>query len=150
VRQFIKWWLPVVVWMGLIFTGSSVGNIPRVGGPTLDGLAHRVAHLVEFAILGGLVLRAASKGRPVTKREIMITLVTVAVYGASDEFHQRYTPGRSSEGLSVLFDVAGGMIGAWVYRQWQVRRRVTEQPKHVVGGSPESVRDASANRRFDQ
>ena len=123
-KQFAKWWLPVIVWMGVIFTGSSIGNVPRVGDSTLDGIVHRIAHLVEFAVLGGLVLRAASKDKPVTRREIIITLVVVTVYGASDEFHQRFTPGRSSEGISVLFDVAGGIIGAWVYQRWR-RRALT-------------------------
>ena len=123
-RQFARWWLPVIVWMGVIFTGSSIGNVPRVGGSTLDGLVHRAAHLVEFAVLCGLVLRAASKDKPVTKRDVISALVVVALYGASDEFHQRFTPGRNSEGLSVLFDVAGGMIGALVYQRWR-RRTLT-------------------------
>ncbi len=138
VRSFAKWWLPVIVWMGVIFTGSSIGNIPRVGGATLDGLAHRVAHLAEFAILGGLVLRAASKGKPATKREILIVLVAVAVYGASDEFHQRFTLGRSSEGLAVLFDIAGGMIGAWVYHQWEMRRRARRYGRQAAADRADS------------
>jgi VanZ family protein len=128
--------------MGVIFTGSSVGNVPRVGGTTLDGLVHRVAHLVEFAVLGALVLRAASRGKPVTKREITIALVAVALYGASDEFHQRFTPGRSSEGLSVLFDVAGGIIGAWVYQRWDTRRRVRVQRQPAAADRADSAIEA--------
>ena len=107
--------------MGVIFAGSSIGSIPRVGGTTLDGLVHRTAHVLEFAVLGALLLRATSKEQPITKREMIITLILVALYGASDEFHQRYTPGRSSEGLSVVFDVAGGALGAWSYRRWRQR-----------------------------
>jgi VanZ family protein len=107
----------------MIFLGSSIGSIPRVGGTMLDAVVHRVAHLIEFAGLGALLLRAVSQGRRITKRELIITLIVVALYGASDEFHQRFTPGRSSEGLSVLFDVAGGLAGAWVYRWWRSRKR---------------------------
>ncbi len=101
--------------MSVIFIGSSVGNIPRVGGKTTDGLVHRAAHVVEYAVLGVLTLRAISQGKKVTRRDLIILLIIVAVYGASDEFHQRFTPGRSSEGITVVFDVAGGMIGAWVW-----------------------------------
>jgi len=118
VRKFAKWWLPVIVWMIVIFIGSSIGNVPRVGGKTTDGIVHRAAHILEFAILGALLLRATSKDKPITKREVIVSLIVVALYGASDEFHQRFTPGRSSEGLSVLFDVAGGLIGAWAWRRW--------------------------------
>jgi len=122
VKKFVKWWLPLLVWMGVIFVGSSIGSLPRVGGKTTDGVAHRVAHVIEFAALGALTLRAVSRGKRITKRELISTLIIIALYGASDEFHQRFTPGRSSEGLSVLFDVAGGMIGAWVYRWWQHKK----------------------------
>ncbi len=123
IKAFVRWWLPVLVWMGVIFSGSSIGSIPRVGGKTTDGLAHRAAHLFEFAVLGALTLRAVSKDKRITKREMIITLIVVALYGASDEFHQRFTPGRSSEGLSVLFDVAGGIAGAWVWRQVSTNRQ---------------------------
>lgn len=124
-KRFVLLWLPVVVWMGVIFIGSSISRVPRVGDDTLDGLVHRVAHLLEFAVLGALLLRAMSKDKPTTKREVVVTLIVVALYAASDEFHQRFTPGRSSEGISVLFDVAGGAIGVWVWQRWA--RRVQPQ-----------------------
>jgi VanZ family protein len=118
VKKLIKWWLPALVWMGIIFVGSSIGDVPRVGGRTTDGFVHRAAHVIEFAVLGALLLRALSKERPVSRREIIITLILVALYGVSDELHQRFTPGRSSEGVSVVFDVVGGIIGAWAWRWW--------------------------------
>ena len=120
-KNFIKLWVPVLVWLGLIFIGSSIGNVPRVGDETTDGLAHRVAHVLEFAVLGGLLLRALSKGNAITKREVIGVMIISGLYGASDEFHQRFTPGRSSEGLSVLFDVTGSALGVWLYRQWKQR-----------------------------
>ena len=126
-KKFVKWWLPVLVWMGVVFIGSSIGSVPRVGGKTSDAVVHRAAHVLEFAVLGALVLRAASSGQRITKRELIITVIVVALYGASDEFHQRFTPGRSSEGLSVLFDVAGGLAGAWIYRWWRQRHSATSR-----------------------
>ena len=98
-----------------------------MGDKTTDGLVHRAAHLLEFAVLGALMLRATSKDRPITKREMIITLIVIALYGASDEFHQRFTPGRSSEGIVVLFDVAGGALGVWVWQRW-ARRASQEVP----------------------
>ena len=123
-KKFVKWWLPVAVWMGVIFIGSSIARVPRVGDETLYGLVHRAAHLLEFAVLGALLLRALSKDKPASKREIIITLIIIALYGASDEFHQRFTPGRSSEGISVLFDVAGGAVGMWAWHRWARRERL--------------------------
>ena len=127
-KRFLALWLPVVVWMGVIFIGSSIARVPRVGGETMDGLVHRVAHVLEFAVLGALLLRATSNGKPVLKREIIITLIVIGLYGASDEVHQRFTPGRSSECSAVLFDVAGGAIGVWVWQRWARRA----QPQEVT------------------
>ena len=127
-KRFLALWLPVVVWMGVIFIGSSIARVPRVGGETTDGLVHRAAHVLEFAVLGALLLRATSNGRPVSKREIIITLIVIGFYGASDELHQRFTPGRSSEGSAVLFDVAGGAIGMWAWHRWARRA----QPREVT------------------
>ncbi len=122
-KNIVRWWLPVVAWMIVIFIGSSISAIPRVGNETSDGIVHRVAHVLEYAVLGALLLRALSRDRRITKREWIITLLVAGLYGASDEFHQRFTPGRSSEGLAVIFDVAGGMLGAWVYGVWRRRGR---------------------------
>jgi VanZ family protein len=134
VKKFVKWWLPVVVWMSVIFFGSSIGNLPLVGSKTSDQVVHRIAHLLEFAVLGAVVLRAVTRDRLITKREIILTAIITALYGASDEFHQRFTPGRSSEGLSVLFDAAGGLIGAWVWRWWKSpnRRRMGAVPNRRI------------------
>jgi VanZ family protein len=147
----VKWWLPVIAWMTVIFIGSSIGDVPRVGGKTTDGFVHRAAHLLEFAVLGALWLRALSKDRPITKRDLIVTLIGVALYGASDEFHQRFTPGRSSEGLSVLFDVAGGIGGAWLWRWWAstARPRINESVNRRVGVSPQSPsNEPSAHQRI--
>jgi hypothetical protein len=149
VKKFVKWWLPVLVWMGVIFAGSSVGSLPRIGGRATDSVAHRVAHVMEFAVLGALTLRAVSQSKRMTKREMLITLIVVALYGASDEFHQRFTPGRSSEGIAVVFDVAGGMIGMWVYHRWIARWRAPQQPGRGAVKSIEAIKDSSAERQFD-
>ncbi len=148
-RKFVKWWLPVIVWMGVIFIGSSIGNIPRVGGKTTDSIVHRAAHVLEFAVLGALLLRAVNKEKPVTKREMITTLIIATLYGASDEFHQRFTPGRNSEGLSVLFDAAGGAIGGWVYHQWIRRRRAARQPGQVVASPTKPAGTTASDRTFN-
>jgi VanZ family protein len=124
-KKFLWRWLPVVGWMAVIFIGSSVGSVPQVGGRTVDGVIHRAAHLVEFGILGWLVARVVAHGRPITRRELIIALLVTAVYGASDEVHQRFTPGRNSDLVTVLWDVGGGLIGAWLYRRWRRVGRVS-------------------------
>jgi VanZ family protein len=132
-RKFLNLWLPVLLWMGVIFIGSSIGSMPQVGGDTTDAIVHRTAHMIEFAILGWLLLRAVADGRPISRRELVSALIIVTLYGASDEFHQRFTPGRSSEFSAVLFDAAGGLIGLWAWR-WKTRRSAkSESASQRVG-----------------
>jgi len=130
-KKSLSLWLPVILWMIAIYIGSSIGGVPRVGGKAIDGMVHRAAHLIEFAVLGALVLRAVSNGtRTIARREMIITLIIVALYGASDEFHQRFTPGRSSEGIAVVFDALGGLIGMLAWR-W-CRRIRRESPNQRI------------------
>jgi len=130
-KKSLSLWLPVILWMIVIYIGSSIGGVPRVGGKAIDGMVHRAAHLIEFAVLGALVLRAVSNGtRTIARREMIITLIIVALYGASDEFHQRFTPGRSSEGIAVVFDALGGLIGMLAWRWWRRIRR--ESPNQRI------------------
>jgi VanZ family protein len=130
VKKFVWRWLPVIVWMGAIYAGSSIGRLPQVGGEATDEIAHRIAHLAEYAILGALIMRAVGNGRPTTRRDVIAALGVVALYGVSDEVHQRFVVGRSSELWAVLFDVFGGLIGVMV---WRWRRRGAADRQRVNG-----------------
>ncbi|MBI5568034.1 MAG: VanZ family protein [Chloroflexi bacterium] len=132
-KKSLNLWLPVLLWMGVIFIGSSIGSMPQVGGDTTDAIVHRTAHLIEFALLGWLVLRALSDGRLPDRRTFIIALIVVTVYGASDELHQRFTPGRSSELSAVVFDAVGGLIGLWAWR-WKARKSASQRIASAGGG----------------
>ncbi len=120
-RKFLSLWLPVIVWMAIIFAGSSIGSVPQISSRPVDGVIHRAAHVIEFAILGLLVARAGADGKSPAPRLWIITLTIAMLYGASDEFHQRFVPGRNSELIAVLWDVLGGALGVWVWQRWYRR-----------------------------
>jgi VanZ family protein len=143
-KKFLRLWLPVLLWMGVIFIGSSIGSMPQVGGDTTDAIVHRTAHLLEFALLGWLVLRALSDGRVPDRRAVIIALIVVTLYGASDEYHQGFTPGRSSELSAVVFDAVGGLIGLWAWWWKTHRQRVNESANQRVS---ESAIGEPANRQ---
>ncbi len=126
-KQWLGKWLPVIVWFGVIFIGSSISSVPKFGAPALDGWLHRLAHVAEYAVLGWLLMRALSNGQLPTRRVALLTLIAVIAYGISDEFHQRFTPGRSSELIAVVWDLLGGAIGTGLW--WLNRRRLTQRIK---------------------
>jgi VanZ family protein len=85
--------LVLVAWMGLITYWSGQGNLPIDQPPVanaLHGFQHRLAHLVTFALVG-LLARWAFDGLP---RATLLAVFLTSVFGASDEWHQSFTPGR--------------------------------------------------------
>ena len=71
-------WLPVVAWAALIFVLSAQPDL-STGLGTWDLVLRKLAHLVEYAILGALLLRAVGARVP--------ALVAGVAYAVSDEIH---------------------------------------------------------------
>jgi VanZ family protein len=97
-----RWWLlAAVVWAVLIFVGSSVSSAGSPGDVTLKGA---VEHIVEYLVLAALLRRSGLAWTA--------CLLLAAAYGASDEFHQAFVPGRDASAMDLLFDVVGSTLGA--------------------------------------
>ena len=76
----------------------------------------KCAHLTEYAVLALLLWRARRKPmkndpRPWLWREARLALLMVALYAASDEFHQCFVPTRTGLVSDVFIDTAGGAAG---------------------------------------
>jgi VanZ family protein len=119
-------WLPVILWMAVIFTMSSWSTPPSLPESLLDLLMKKAVHITEYAILAGLLWRALGGG---TERRVMLAALAVAVfYAVSDEFHQSFTPGRSPSPVDVLIDGTGAAAGLMVLAALQRRRGRRGQP----------------------
>lgn len=90
--------------------GSVVKN-PEKTRETLSFLVRKAAHMTEFGVLSALALYwLTSFSLPYKKRCFLAALIS-ACYAASDEFHQRFVPGRSGELRDVMIDTAGAVLG---------------------------------------
>jgi VanZ family protein len=145
-RAFLKYWLPVLVWMALIFSASgdtrSVAHSSRILGPLLRWLFPQLpedtvnlivlilrkgAHVTEYAVLALLLWRARRKPvkndlRPWSRPEARLVLLLVALYAAGDEFHQLFVANREAAVHDVLIDTAGGAAGLfalWRFGRWR-------------------------------
>lgn len=105
ITKFVKRWLPLLAWMGVIFIISSLPakNIPPV--LPFQDIAY---HLGAYAILGCLLRRATGKNIP-------LTVIFAFIYALSDELHQTFVPGRSFSGLDLAIDGAGAFLGSLRY-----------------------------------
>jgi VanZ family protein len=76
--------------------------------------ADKLIHVVEYAVLAALVVRALRLGPPRATVLIAaaIAVIGATVFGVTDELHQSFTPGRYSSALDVLADGIGAIVGA--------------------------------------
>jgi len=104
---FLGYWLPVLVWAGLIFALSSIPSL-GTGLPWIwDFMLRKIGHAVEYAVLMYLLWRALSaQGRRGASALIWSALLSLG-YALGDEYHQSFVPGR----LGSLRDVAIDGIG---------------------------------------
>jgi VanZ family protein len=68
------------------------------------------------------------------KRAALYTILIIAVYAASDEFHQSFVPGRFMGLDDWLSDVAGGLIAVGIWRSFLVSKRRGKTPRHQTQG----------------
>ena len=122
-----------IAWAGLIFYLSSQ---PGIDAPMLFPGQDKLFHLIVFAILGFFMMRAMKiTGTGYRRSQVWLVELLVTLYGNSDEFHQYFVPGRSTESLDALADGIGGILGAWamfyVARLFVRRSRMRSAPTDV-------------------
>ncbi len=125
VRSFLLYWAPPLIWMALIFYGSSQPTLPALSDSFLDFLIKNGAHFMEYAVLALLWYRAIYSRFP-DPRIQPLAFIIVVIYALSDEFHQYFVPGRSATWQDVAIDVIGGACALlfWnaVHQRWNQRK----------------------------
>jgi VanZ family protein len=113
--------LPLVAWMALVTYWSGQGNLP-IDQPAvanvLHGFQHRIAHLAAFGLVG-LLAWWAFAGVP---RAALLAVLLTSVFGATDEWHQSFTPGRHSGIDDWAWDTACAVIGLFVWTRLETTR----------------------------
>lgn len=112
--------MPAIVWSICIFIASS---IPTYAMPALNIFEmDKVIHLGVYFVLAACVFTACSHAEaPISlqRHRIAATILFVAVYGAVDEFHQYFVPGRSVELFDWLADVSGALLFIFLFFVWR-------------------------------
>lgn len=126
-----------LLWMGVIFFFSSQPAVESAG--LSGGIFHKIqefasdipvmsfilsqgftenllrksAHMAEYAVLGMLLVLCMREYLPPDWKKFRLpsALITGILYAGSDEFHQRFVPGRSGELRDVLIDSIGVFAG---------------------------------------
>lgn len=111
----LKYWIPVVLWAGVIFFFSSI----QIGGASQfywkDFVIKKTAHLIEYAILAILLYRAIISSGVKPKNAFLYAFFISIFYAITDEVHQIFTPGRGATVRDVVIDAIGAWIGLKIY-----------------------------------
>lgn len=143
-RVLVFYWLPIVLWMCLIFAGSTnllsssrtsrfLGPLLRFFKPDISPQAIRrvqfairkFGHTVEFGVLAVLFWRAFQAQWPAragSRALLYAALVCSILYAVSDEYHQAFYPSREARARDVFIDTAGAAAGLLIARGRQRRR----------------------------
>ena len=116
--KLIRRWLPPLVWMGLIFFFSAQPSLPSIPG-FWDLLIFKTLHVLAYAILTWLYLRALRGGAPTGVPVRLVSAALALAYAVSDEYHQTFVPGRNGSPMDVAID-ALGIVGA-ILLDWRLR-----------------------------
>jgi len=113
-------WAPVLLWATLIFVLSSMSTLPAPPG----GLTDKHAHFGTYGVLAALLVWAITDRRPsrTTWAVAAAAVALAALYGASDEWHQSFVPGREVSGLDLAADTGGAALAAVGLRAWAIIR----------------------------
>lgn len=139
-KSFLRYWLPLLVWMTLIFVGStdlmSAEHTSRFIVPFLRWLdpnisletllqAHfyvrKAAHVSEYAVLAALLYRALVN-TILQSRALLsaaIVLLVCSLYATTDEFHQSFVPSRTASARDVAIDSVGALFGLLVIHRFR-------------------------------
>ncbi len=107
-------WLPLGLYAAGIFFASSLPKPPPL--PSVAG-ADKVLHFAAYAGLAVLCARAFRRRWPGLSPWGLgnLSLLAVALYGLTDEFHQAFVPGRTADPWDWLADILGAAAGTLAY-----------------------------------
>jgi VanZ family protein len=146
-----------VVYAVLIFAISQVPGkeLARLGIHAWDKAIHAAEYFPLGAVLmAWLLSRRSSKGQRAPWRDVAVVAGLVIVYGALDEVHQAFVPGRQMSFADAVADTLGGTIGAMATLVFwrrsagrghepldELDAHEEEQPVELLAGDPRNLGD---------
>ncbi len=124
-RSMLSRWLPVLLWLAVIYALSDIPSLRSTLPVSWDLVLRKFAHATEFGVLALLVWRASVWPR--LPRLFFVVFFCFAVAGL-DEYHQSLVAGRSASVLDAMVDGWGALLGALMSFLWNTK--LTGRPLH--------------------
>jgi len=122
----VRRWLPPLLWAGVIL---SVTSLPGSLVPHSLTPYDKVVHGTVYGLFGVLLARELSQvtGR---WRSVVLAIVLAVAFGAADEWHQQFIPGRSSDVADLRWDSIGAAVGSVLWALWALSRQTRISPSN--------------------
>jgi VanZ family protein len=122
-------WAPVVAYMAALFYVSSLSSLPTPP----SGITDKHEHFFFYGILAALTVRALAHAewRRISFAIVVGAILIAGLYGVSDEFHQRFVPGRNFDVLDMAADTIGAAAASCALWAWSIIRRRPDT-RHVL------------------
>jgi VanZ family protein len=115
--------LPRAIWaLAVALTIFIASSRSHVASPDLPD-SDKVAHFAVYGLLATLICRLGRGWRMA-----VFALIAASLFGASDEWHQSFVPGRSCDFYDWLADTLGAALAATCYTLWAHYRSTLERP----------------------
>jgi VanZ family protein len=112
VIQALVAWGPAAIWAAVLFFLSALS--PGGEGAWLE-VNDKVAHLGLYLVLGGALAWAGAR---LSRVPSWVLVLLGVAYGAADEWHQSFVPGRDPSAGDFLADAAGVLLGFLLFRAY--------------------------------
>ena len=119
VRRPAGHWLWAVAVVATVFAASGRSQVAAPGIANFD----KFAHTMVFGLIATLVGRSFRR-----RRWVWFAILLTSIYGAADEIHQSFTPGRSVGVADWAADTLGACLAVTLYQLWPWYRRLLETP----------------------
>ncbi len=106
----------------MIFLASSRSHIAVPHSPFDFLRVDKIGHFAVYGLLGTLLCRLGQGWRGA-----LWAVIATSAFGASDEWHQSFVPGRSVEFMDWVADSLGAVLAVSLYAGWRPYRQWLER-----------------------
>jgi VanZ family protein len=146
--QVVAKYVFVIFWMALIFwlSGHDAAESSKQSGVVLRKLhesgatwltmheVRKIAHFLLYMILGISLFELFRT--LFTRHHALYAILAAALYATTDEIHQLFITGRSSELRDVAIDTLGASVGVGMYYVYIKRRRGRVAKQNTADEAP--------------
>ena len=134
IKYFLRYHLPPLIFMGLIWWWSSIPNLKLSDGEA-EFFRRKAVHLAEYGLLWVLIYRSFVGKKWFSHirdnaPKVILALCLATLYGALDEVHQMYVPTRTGMIRDVGIDFLGVLMtitGIFLYSTYQKSKNFTHK-----------------------